>query len=284
MSSAEMLQVGIDPVDSKLPSICGVPVPTSNEDRIDALDSSIFFAVGDGSQARCAVAATNVVSSGLPTEAVSEDDPDVVPAHILHEARSGRHDMAPALVADLDLTPNSITRLSNKYAMDASSNVGHDIISPGGSLADVHVVLDSFFARCGDLNFCLLFVALSCDIDAGLEKTRLGQPDFALTYSRFTRYGVVARLAMLTWLVEAAGIAVSSSWWLAVAGEQLILSCWIGYRLSSEDLAKDAGSRSRAMLLGSCYGVDLPKMLWPATLVRGQQDESKTPMHMGANA
>ncbi|GMH06070.1 hypothetical protein Nepgr_007910 [Nepenthes gracilis] len=59
-----------------------------------------------------------------------------------------------------------------------------------------------------------------------------------------------------------------------------VRGCW----LSSEDLAMDVGSCLRAMLLGSCYGVDLPEMLWANALVRGQQDESETPMHLGANA
>ncbi|GMH21367.1 hypothetical protein Nepgr_023209 [Nepenthes gracilis] len=159
-----MLQVGIDPIDSRLPSICGTPVPISNEDRVAALGSSTCSAVEDGSQEDgfapslhtasviseaanvlesafpvCAVAAMDVVPSRLPTEALFEVDLAVVSAHILHDTRYGRHDMASALEDNLDLTPNSIIRLSSKYSLDASINVGNDTISPGGSLADVCV-------------------------------------------------------------------------------------------------------------------------------------------------
>ncbi|GMH19228.1 hypothetical protein Nepgr_021069 [Nepenthes gracilis] len=154
VSFAEKLPVGLDPVVSRLPSICSVPVPISDEDRIAALSSLIYLVVGDDSQAGgfapsfhtasviseaaknmmepafpgCAMVATDVVSSGLLIEAMSEED---------HVARYGHHDMAPDLVADLDLTPDSITCLSSKYSLDASSNVGHDTISPEDSLANV---------------------------------------------------------------------------------------------------------------------------------------------------
>ncbi|GMH21330.1 hypothetical protein Nepgr_023172 [Nepenthes gracilis] len=163
VSFAEKLQEGIDPVDSRFPSICSAPVPISDEDRLAALGSSTCSAVGDGSQAGgfapsfhsasaipevatnmmepispvCAVATMDVVCSGLPTVAESVDDPAAVSAYSLHDAQFGHHDMAPVLVDDLDLTPNSITRLSSKYSLDTLSNVEHDTISLEGSLAGV---------------------------------------------------------------------------------------------------------------------------------------------------
>ncbi|GMH06251.1 hypothetical protein Nepgr_008091 [Nepenthes gracilis] len=162
MSFAEKLKEGIDPVDSRVPSFCSAPVPTSDEDQLATLGSLICFAVGDASQASsivpnfvtasaipkatslliepippvCSVANTDVASSGLPIVVESADDPAVVSAHSHHDAWSGHHDMDPALVDDPDLTPNSITLLSSKYSLDASSNLRHDTISPEGSSAD----------------------------------------------------------------------------------------------------------------------------------------------------
>ncbi|GMH27869.1 hypothetical protein Nepgr_029712 [Nepenthes gracilis] len=77
----------------------------------------------------------DAVPSGLPIESEFEEDPAVDSSHSAHDARFVHHDMAPALEVDLELTPNSITRLLSKYSLDASSIVGPDIISPKGSLA-----------------------------------------------------------------------------------------------------------------------------------------------------
>ncbi|GMH13004.1 hypothetical protein Nepgr_014845 [Nepenthes gracilis] len=111
VSFVEMLQEGIDPIDSGLPSICDAPVPISDEDRLATFGSSInmmkpLFPV-------CVMAAMEAVSFSLPIEAESKEDPAVVSAHSPHDAQFAHHDMAPALDADLDLTPNSITRLSS---------------------------------------------------------------------------------------------------------------------------------------------------------------------------
>ncbi|GMH19883.1 hypothetical protein Nepgr_021724 [Nepenthes gracilis] len=81
-------------------------------------------------------AAMDVVSFGLPTVAEFEDDPAVDSSHSPHDALYLHHVKAPALEVDLDLTPNSITRLSSKYSLDATSLVGPDTITPRGSLAD----------------------------------------------------------------------------------------------------------------------------------------------------
>ncbi|GMH19244.1 hypothetical protein Nepgr_021085 [Nepenthes gracilis] len=84
----------------------------------------------------CVAANMDVDSSGLPIAAEYVDDPAVVSGHCHHDAWSGHQDMILALVDDLELTPNSITRISSKYSLDALRNLGHDPISPGGSSAD----------------------------------------------------------------------------------------------------------------------------------------------------
>ncbi|GMH19868.1 hypothetical protein Nepgr_021709 [Nepenthes gracilis] len=81
-------------------------------------------------------AAMDAVSFGFPTVAEFEDDPVVDSSHSPHDALNVHHVKAPALEVDLDLTPNSITRLSSKYSLDVASHVGPDTITPRGSLAD----------------------------------------------------------------------------------------------------------------------------------------------------
>ncbi|GMH00976.1 hypothetical protein Nepgr_002815 [Nepenthes gracilis] len=81
-------------------------------------------------------AATDAVSSGLPTEAEVEDDPAVDSSYSPHDALYVHHVKAQALDVNLGLTPNSIT-LSSKYSLDAAGLVGHDTISPRSLLAAV---------------------------------------------------------------------------------------------------------------------------------------------------
>ncbi|GMH07478.1 hypothetical protein Nepgr_009318 [Nepenthes gracilis] len=79
------------------------------------------------------ILAMDAVSSGLPTEAEFEDDPAVDSSHSPRDAHYVHHDKAPALEVDLDLTPNSITRLSSKYSLAAAGLERPDTITPSGS-------------------------------------------------------------------------------------------------------------------------------------------------------
>ncbi|GMH31681.1 hypothetical protein Nepgr_033525 [Nepenthes gracilis] len=90
--------------------------PCTDAARLEALEPRAATIMVEPFFPACEVVALDAIPSSVPTDSKLGDEPAVSAYHSPQDGQFIHHDSAPALVVDLDLTPNSISHLSSKYS------------------------------------------------------------------------------------------------------------------------------------------------------------------------